>query len=227
MPNSCSNRSQPPNAPGTHAASTSGARDQVVAELAIALDRRSRRCDSLSAQRQRLAALDRIQERWNFAAGTIQVRLDDLEREPGSYSSVEGVAAAFQHGHACGGRKPVRGRDHPERSPQLRSRRELPHRPGTLVSARCATGSVLRTSAPSPIRACRWSSASQPKRMVGTACSSGTTSPSSGDHRRPIPGPFWPRSPRRRRACGSARRSRPSRAVGPRSSRTRSRRSTT
>jgi hypothetical protein len=66
-----------------------------VAELAVALDRRSRRCDSLSAQRQRLAALDGIQERWNFAAGAIQVRLDDLQREPGRYSSVEGVAAAF------------------------------------------------------------------------------------------------------------------------------------
>ena len=56
--------------------------------------------------------------------------------------------------------------------------------------------------------------------QAGTACSSGTTSRSSGGRRRPIPGPCWPRSRRRRRACGSARRSRPWRAVAPRSSRT-------
>jgi hypothetical protein len=98
--------------------------------MPIALDGRRAGRDSLPAQGHRLTALDRVEERGNLAARPVQMRLDDLQREAGSNGSVEGVAAALQHGHSDGGCKPVRGRDHPERSTQLRSRRELPHRPG-------------------------------------------------------------------------------------------------
>ena len=42
--------SQPPNAPGTQAASTSGPGNELVAELVEALDRRRRRCDALPAE---------------------------------------------------------------------------------------------------------------------------------------------------------------------------------
>ena len=124
VPNSCSNRSQAPNAPGTTAGKqpVPGIRSGPARETA-----RSSPPPGRLPVRSNVSGSSRSTGtgRRNVAAGTIQMRLDDLQREAGGNSSVEGVAAAFQHGHACSRSEPVRGRDHPERSPQLRSRREL------------------------------------------------------------------------------------------------------
>ncbi len=68
-----------------------------MAELAVTLDRRRRGRDALAAERDRLAPLDREEQRGNLAAGTVQVRLDDLQRQPGGDGGVEGVAAALEH----------------------------------------------------------------------------------------------------------------------------------
>src|SRR6185295_652361 len=89
-----------------------------------ALDRRGGGRDTLAAQGDRLALVDREEDRGDLAAGAVQVRLDDLEREPGRDGGVEGVAAALEHRQAGGGRVPVRGRDHAERAAQLGAGRE-------------------------------------------------------------------------------------------------------
>ena len=98
--------------------------NQVEAQLTEALDRRRRWSDSLTAKRERLAPIDRVEERRDFTAGAVQVRLHHLEREAGRNRGVERVPTALQNRHArCRG-KPVRRRDHAERSAQLRSGRE-------------------------------------------------------------------------------------------------------
>ena len=56
MPNSRSSSSQPPKAPGTHAASSPVPGIELVAELVEALDRRRGGRDALPAERERLAA---------------------------------------------------------------------------------------------------------------------------------------------------------------------------
>ncbi len=89
--------------------------------LAKALDRRGARRDSLAADRERLAAIDAPHEGGQLAARPVQVRLDDLEDEPGRARGVECVATALEHGHPGRGREPVRRRDHPEGAAQLRT----------------------------------------------------------------------------------------------------------
>ena len=76
-------RSQPPKAPGTHAARTPVPGIELVPELVEALDRRGRRCDTLAAERERLAAIDGPEDRGDLAARPVQVRLDDLQDEAG------------------------------------------------------------------------------------------------------------------------------------------------
>ena len=66
------------NAGGKHA----GPRDEVVAERAEALDRRGLRRDALAAEGDRLATFDRPENRRHLAARAVQVRLDDLKRQP-------------------------------------------------------------------------------------------------------------------------------------------------
>ena len=100
------------------------ARDQLVAELVKALDRRGRRRDSLPAQRERLAALGGPEHGRNLAARSVQVRLDDLQHEPRRDGRIEGVAPALEHRHTRLRRKPVGRRDHPEGAAQLGTRRE-------------------------------------------------------------------------------------------------------
>ena len=78
---------------GEHA----GPRDEVVAELAEALDRGGRGRDSLAAEHERLVPVDGEEDRRHLAAGPVQVRLDDLEHEPGRDRGVERVAAALEH----------------------------------------------------------------------------------------------------------------------------------
>ena len=60
----------------------------------------------------------------DIAPRPVQVGFDDLQRESGRDSGVEGVAASLEHTHADRGRDPM-GRGHdPERSVDLGSRGE-------------------------------------------------------------------------------------------------------
>ena len=99
-------------------------RDQLVPEVVEALDRRGRRCDTLAAERERLAAIDGPEERGHLATRPVQVRLHDLQHEAGRAGRVEGVPAPLEHGHPGLGREPVRRRDHPEGAAQLGPRGE-------------------------------------------------------------------------------------------------------
>ena len=117
---------QQPAAEGTGDAGRehTGPGDELVAELVVALDRRRAGRDALAAERNRLAAVDREEERRHLAAGPVQMRLDDLQRQAGGDRRVEGVAAALEHGHPGRGCEPVGRRDHAERAAQLRPGRE-------------------------------------------------------------------------------------------------------
>ena len=117
---------QEPAAEGTGNArrENAGARDELVAELPVAVDRRSRGCDTLAAEDERLLPFHGPEDRGHLAAGPVQVRLDDLEDEPGRARSVERIAAALQHRHPGRRGEPVRRRDHPERAAELGSRGE-------------------------------------------------------------------------------------------------------
>ena len=102
-----------------------GAGDERQPELvAVARDRRRARRRPLRAEHDRLAALDREQDRRQIAARPVQMRLDHLQRQPGRDRRVERVAALLEHRHAGRGREPVRRRDHPEGAAQLGSCRE-------------------------------------------------------------------------------------------------------
>ena len=126
MPNCSSSSSQPPNAPGTHAARSpvpgisswpSPRTRSIVASAARRPARRGR-----AARRAR-----RPEDRRQVAARPVQVRLDDLEREARRDGRVEGVAAALEHGHPDARREPVCRRDGTEAAAQLRPRRERHH----------------------------------------------------------------------------------------------------
>ena len=98
---------------------------------------------------ERLAALGAPEHDGQVAAGPVQVRLDDLEREPGRDRGVEGVPAALEHRHAGGRREPVRRGDHPEGAAQLGARREghgppLPPAPGLGERGASGRGEVAR-----------------------------------------------------------------------------------
>ena len=79
---------------------------------------------ALAAERNRLAAVDREEQRRHLAAGPVQMRLDDLQRQAGRDRRVERVAAALEHRHPGRGCEPVGRRDHAERAAQLRAGRE-------------------------------------------------------------------------------------------------------
>jgi hypothetical protein len=87
-------------------------------------DRRRARRGSLRAENERLAARRRPHDRGEVAARSVQVRLDDLQRETHRDGGIEGVPALLEHGHAGGGREPVGGRDHSERATELGARGE-------------------------------------------------------------------------------------------------------
>ena len=72
---------------------------ELVAELVEALDRRRGGRDALPAERERLLPRGRPEDRGHLAARPVQVRLDDLEREPGRARGVERVAAPLEHRH--------------------------------------------------------------------------------------------------------------------------------
>ena len=156
VPNCSSRSSQPPNAPGTQAARTPVPGHELVPELAVALDRGGGGSDALAAERDRLAAGDRPEQRRHLAAGSVQVRLDDLERESGRDRRVERVAAALEHGHPGGRAEPVRRGDHPERAAQLGPRREArgPHAKIKHVVVPCASSLPAASRASLPRSRC-------------------------------------------------------------------------
>ena len=109
---------------GHHGRERPGAGDELQAELvAIAFDRRGTRSGALCAEHDRLAA-GRPEQRRQLSARPVQVRLDDLQREPRRNGRVERIAALLENGHARRGREPVRRRDHPEGAAQFRAGRE-------------------------------------------------------------------------------------------------------
>ena len=102
-----------------------GAGDELEPELvAVTLDRRRARRRALRAEDERPLAAGGPEERGQVAAGPVQVRLDDLQREAGRDGRVERVSALLEHGHPRRRREPVRRRDHAERPSELGSRRE-------------------------------------------------------------------------------------------------------
>ena len=138
VPYSRSSAIQPPKAPGTTAASGPVPGIEREPELvAVALDRRRARRRPLRAEDERPVAPGRPDERRQVAAGAVEVRLDDLQREAGRDGGVERVAALLEHGHPRRRREPVRRRHHPEGPPELWPRREA-HRPNVSVPRRAA-----------------------------------------------------------------------------------------
>ena len=109
------------NARGEHA----GPRDELVTELVVALDGRGCGSDALAAEHERLTAIDVEEDRRHLAARPVQMRLDDLEHEPGRDRRIEGVAASLEHRHAGLRGEPVCRRDHPEGAAQLWAGGEL------------------------------------------------------------------------------------------------------
>ncbi len=107
----------------------SGAGNQVEALVAIALDGGACRRDTLSAQHPRGRIGRGGEHRGHLAAGTVEVRFDDLQDESRCHGRVKGVAALLQHGHAGRRREPVRARHHAERAGQLRPSCEHGHSP--------------------------------------------------------------------------------------------------
>ena len=59
-------------------------------------DGRARRRRTLAADHLGAAALDVMHDDRNVAAGTVQMRLDHLQREGGGDAGVERIAALFQ-----------------------------------------------------------------------------------------------------------------------------------
>ncbi len=88
---------------------------QFQALGAVVLHGGSGRGRALAHQHDRRAGLLRGDEdAGHVAAGTVQVRLDDVQHEGARRRGVERVAAAFQHRLGGRRRQPVRGRAHPE-----------------------------------------------------------------------------------------------------------------
>jgi hypothetical protein len=79
---------------------------------------------ALAADDFGLAAAHVVQNQRRVAAGTAEMRLDDLQGEGGGHGRVEGVAAPFEDAHADGGRDPVCGGDDAERADDLGARSE-------------------------------------------------------------------------------------------------------
>ncbi|MHC2699167.1 hypothetical protein ACVMHZ_002300 [Bradyrhizobium liaoningense] len=101
-----------------------GARHHVEAFASVMCDGGARGCRALTADHLGAAALHVVDDDGYVAAGTVQMRLDHLEREGGGNAGIESIPALFQDGHADGRRNPVRGGDDPERAFDLRPRRE-------------------------------------------------------------------------------------------------------
>jgi hypothetical protein len=79
-----------------------GAGNEIEAQRAVVRDRRSVRSRSLPAHDDRLVALGAVKQDRYLAARPVEMRLDDLQRQAGRHSSIEGVAALLEHCHSDG-----------------------------------------------------------------------------------------------------------------------------
>jgi hypothetical protein len=96
-----------------------GARDQIETELAELGDRRGGGRHALTADDLATAVRLAPHEDRGLAERTVQMRLDDLQRESGGRHGVERITALFQHAHADGGSDPVGRGDDPEGAADL------------------------------------------------------------------------------------------------------------
>ena len=152
--------------PGRPPASGPVPGNESQAELvAVVRDRRRPRRRPLRAEHDRLVAPGRPEQRGQVAARAVQVRLDDLQRQPGGDRGVERVPAALEHRHAGRRREPVRRGDHAEGAAELGAGREA--HPAATISA----ASAARRGAGRP-RATRW----QATRWPGANSASGGSS---------------------------------------------------
>ena len=94
---------------------------ELEPEPAEVLDRRAGGRRPLAADDVDRLAAGVVEEQRQVAARAVEVRLDDLQREPGRDRGVERVAAQLQRRHPGGGGEPVGRGDHPERARQLRA----------------------------------------------------------------------------------------------------------
>ena len=65
-----------------------------------------------------------VKDDGGVAAGAVEMGFGDLEGEGGRGGGVEGVAAAFEDGHADGRREPVGGGDNAEGAGDIRTGRK-------------------------------------------------------------------------------------------------------
>ena len=103
-----------------HGGERSGTGDEVQAERPEVRDGGGGRSRALAAQHPRCEVGRGGEDRRHLTGRAVEVRLHDVQHEPGGDSGVEGVAAAFQHTHRGLAGQPVRGRDHAERAAQRR-----------------------------------------------------------------------------------------------------------
>jgi len=82
-------------------------------------ERCARRIWALAANHDRRVRIGALEDDRHFAAGTVEVRLDDLQHEAGRDRRVERGAATLEHRHAGGRREPMGRRDRPEGAAQL------------------------------------------------------------------------------------------------------------
>ncbi len=134
-----------------------GAGHELVAARAESLDRRGRGRDALSAEDERPTGLGGPEDGGKITAGTVQVRLDDLQDEPGGARRVEGVPAALEHRHPRLAREPVCRSDRSEPAAQHGAGREA------QVRAQSApTWSRIVVSSSNECITCSWAIARAP-----------------------------------------------------------------
>ena len=93
-----------------------GAGYEIEPFAAVMSDRGTRWGYALAANHFRFGALYVVEDDRHIAAWPVEVRLHHLQRERGRHRSIERIAAALQYAHAHGGRDPVGGGDHAERT---------------------------------------------------------------------------------------------------------------
>jgi hypothetical protein len=101
-----------------------GAGDKIEAQLAEARHCGAGRSGTLAAYHLRATVLRIVDDDRHISAGTVQMRLHDLQDEGGRDSRVKGVAATFEHTHADRCRDPVGARGDAEGPLNFGPRRE-------------------------------------------------------------------------------------------------------
>ncbi len=93
--------------------------DDVQPQIADRGDARRLRSGPLPAHHERLPLPGVEGDNRDLTAQTVQMRLDDLQHEPGGRRRVERVAASLEGRHPRGGGQPVGRGDHPEVAHEL------------------------------------------------------------------------------------------------------------